>query len=183
MILLSVIIILAVLILWSVFIYNTLIKQNDQTQEAWSCIDVQLKRRHDLIPDLIETVKGYATHESKVFQQVTDLKSKIGETQSISEKGELNNALSSGLAQLIAVAEQYPDLKLNENFIQLQQQLSIIEAQIQTTRKYYNDTTRDYNTSLQSVPQVFIANAFQFEPFEYFEIEQNETLQVDLKNK
>ena len=178
MILFSIILIIVVLFIWAICIYNALIKQKNQVQEAWSDIDIQLKRRYDLIPNLIETVKGYASHESNVFEQVTDLRTKIGKTESISEKGQLNSALTSSLAQLIAIAENYPNLKANENFMQLQQELSTIEDQIQMARRYYNGTTRNYNTSLQSVPQVFIANIFKFIPFEYFQIEQTQEREV-----
>lgn len=156
---------------WAISIYNTLVRQRNQVKEGWSGIDVQLKRRHNLIPNLVDTVKAYATHESSVFTEVTELRNKIEQTDSIEEKGKLESALSLGLGKLIAIAENYPDLKANENFMQLQQELSNIEDQIQLARRYYNGMTRDYNTSIESFPQVIIANVFHFEPFDFFEIE------------
>ncbi|RUR06518.1 LemA family protein [Legionella sp. km772] len=186
MMLLTFLIIVALLVLWLVSLYNGLIKQKNQVEEAWSGIDVQLKRRYDLIPNLIETVKGYTTHESELMQKLTELRTLIGQTTSIAEKGQLNSALSSGIANLIAVGENYPNLKASENFIQLQKDLNGIEDQIQLARRYYNGSTRDYNTSLQSIPQVFIANYFRFEPFEFFQIEnskERELPRVDFTSK
>lgn len=182
MILLSIVVFVFLLL---VGMYNQLISQKNQVQEAWSGIDIQLKRRFDLIPNLIETVKGYASHESKVFEQVTELRAKLGQAESVAEKGLLSTALTTGLAQLIAVAESYPELKANESFIQLQQNLTAIEDQIQMARRYYNGTARIYNTSLQTVPQVFIAHLCHFEPYEYFQIEsaaERETPHVDFKS-
>ncbi len=180
------IIIIAGLGLWLVSLYNALIRQKNQVEEAWSGIDVQLKRRYDLIPNLIETVKGYTTHESELIEKVTELRTLIGQTESIGEKGHLNGALSSGITQLLAVGENYPTLKASDNFIQLQKELSAIEDQIQLARRYYNGATRDYNTSLQSIPQVFIVSHLNFEPFEYFEIEneqERDLPHVDFKSK
>lgn len=178
--------IVAFLGVWSISLYNSLIRQKNQVEEAWSGIDVQLKRRYDLIPNLIETVKGYTAHETKLIEKVTELRTLIGQTTSISEKGQLNGALSSGIANIIAVAENYPNLKASDNFIQLQKDLGGVEDQIQLARRYYNGSTRDYNTSLQSIPQLFIANYFRFEPYEFFQIEntqERELPRVDFTSK
>jgi LemA protein len=169
---------IAVALVWGVYIYNSLIKQKNQVKEGWSGIDVQLKRRHNLIPNLVETVKAYAGHESKVFEEVAELRSKVGKAKEIGEKGELESMLGLGLGRLIAVAENYPELKANENFIQLQQELTNIEDQIQLARRYYNGTAREYNTSIEVFPQVIIANFFKFGPFDYFQIENEQEREV-----
>lgn len=161
-------------LLWAIYTYNTLIQQKNQVKEGWSGIDVQLKRRYNLIPNLVDTVKGYASHESNVFREVTELRTKTEQTNDIHDKAQLESALSLGLAKLIAIAENYPNLKANENFIQLQQELSNIEDQIQLARRYYNGTARDYNTTIESFPQMIIANLFRFGPFDYFAVD-NET--------
>ena len=179
-------IIIIALLFWAVYIYNTLVRLKNQVKEGWSGIDVQLKRRHNLIPNLIETVQGYAGHESSVFKEVTELRAKVGQAKDINEKSELESALSIGLGKLIAIAENYPDLKANENFIQLQHELANIEDQIQLARRYYNGTAREYNTMIESVPQVIIAKAFNFTHFDYFEIEdekEREVPKVDLNKK
>ncbi|WP_367608186.1 LemA family protein [Legionella sp. W05-934-2] len=166
-------ILIAILVAYAIFVYNKMIMQRNQVKEGWSGIDVQLKRRHNLIPNLVETVQGYAGHEKSVFQEVTELRSQIQSTHDINEKGKLESALSLGLEKLIAVAENYPDLKANENFIHLQQELSQIEDQIQMARRYYNGAARDYNTTIESFPQVIIANFFGFGHYDYFEIEDD----------
>ncbi len=159
-------------VLWGIYIYNTLVKQRNQVREGWSGIDVQLKRRHNLIPNLVDTVKAYAGHEARVFEDVTALRTRINDTKNIGEKAQLESALSLGLSKLIAIAENYPDLKANENFIHLQQALSNIEDQIQMARRYYNGAARDYNTSIESFPQIIIANAFKYKAFDYFELDE-----------
>lgn len=166
-------VILAVIAVYAIFVYNKMVMQRNQVKEGWSGIDVQLKRRHNLIPNLVETVQGYAGHEKSVFKEVTDLRSQVRATNDINKKGKLESALSLGLGKLIAIAENYPDLKANENFIHLQQELSQIEDQIQLARRYYNGTARDYNTTIESFPQVIIANLFGFGHFDYFEIEDD----------
>jgi LemA protein len=169
---------IAVLLIWAIYIYNALIKLKNQAQEGWSGIDVQLRRRHNLIPNLIETVKAYAGHEKSVFNEVTELRSQIGKAQQMSDKSHLESALTLGLGKLIAVAENYPDLKANENFQQLQKELASIEDQIQLARRYYNGTVRNFNTMIESFPQVLIARAMAFVPFEYFEIEDDKEREV-----
>ena len=140
-------------------------------QEGWSGIDVQLKRRADLIPNLIETVKGYMGHERGVLEKVTELRAQSMRAQSPGEKGQVEGALGAALANLFAVAENYPDLKASQNFIQLQQSLADIEEQIQLSRRYYNGAVRNLNILVASFPSNIIANMFRFTPGEYFEIE------------
>ncbi|VEG90617.1 LemA family protein [Legionella spiritensis] len=171
-------VLIVALLLWVVYIYNTLVKQRNHVREGWSGIDVQLKRRHNLIPNLVESVKAYAGHESSVFEEVAEIRSKIGQVKDIAEQGKLETQLSLGLGKLIAIAENYPDLKASENFMQLQQELSNIEDQIQLARRYYNGTARDYNTTIESFPQILIANFFKFEPFDYFEIDNDKEREV-----
>lgn len=166
------------LILLVIYIYNNLIRSRNQVDEAWSDIDVQLKRRYDLIPNLLETVKGYKDYESSTLQKVTELRSAAMGAQSVEEKAKAESALSLGLGRLFAVAENYPDLKASTNFMDLQTNLSDIETQIQHARRYYNGTTRDYNTLIQSVPANIVANLFHFSKREYFMLDSDEEKQV-----
>ena len=154
-----------------VSIYNRLVRNRQMVQEGWSGIDVQLKRRADLIPNLIETVKGYMGHERGVLEKVTELRAQSMRAQSPGEKGQVEGALGAALANLFAVAENYPDLKASQNFIQLQQSLADIEEQIQLSRRYYNGAVRNLNILVASFPSNIIANMFRFTPAEYFEIE------------
>jgi LemA protein len=162
--------IIAIFILWIILIYNGLVHLRNQTQEAWSDIDVQLKRRHDLIPNLVATVKAYQSHEAQVMQNVTELRQQATQVDSIEDKAKAEKALNMGLGKLLAVAENYPDLKASANFIELQQQLGNLEEQIQLASRYYNGCTRDYNTKIQSFPNNFIANNFHFLPKDFFQI-------------
>lgn len=156
--------------LWLISTYNGLIQLRNQTDEAWSDIDVQLKRRYDLIPNLINTVKGYATHESSVFQQVSEARSIALGAKSPSEKAAAENALSSTLKTLFAVSEAYPELKANENFLKLQDELSDTENKIQASRRFYNGNVRDLNTKIQVFPTNIIANMIGFTKRDFFEI-------------
>lgn len=167
--------IVAVLIITIILIYNSLVRANNQTQEAWSSIEVQLKRRHDLIPNVIETVKGYQTHEANVMQTVTQLRQQAMQVNSITDKAQAEQALGLNLNKLIAVSENYPDLKANTNFLELQKQLSDLEEQIQLSRRYYNGCVRDYNTKIQSFPTNLFANLFHFVKRDFFEADANET--------
>lgn len=160
--------------LWFVATYNGLIRLRNQTNEAWSDIDVQLKRRYDLIPNLIETVKGYATHERELFENVTKARTAAMGAQGFAEKSQAENALSQTLKSLFAVAENYPTLKANENFAKLQDELSDTENKIQASRRFYNGNVRDFNTKLQSFPTNTIAGMFNFKAFEFFQLEQPE---------
>ncbi|MBM4294070.1 MAG: LemA family protein [Deltaproteobacteria bacterium] len=156
----------------AVAIYNKLVKNRQMVQEGWSGIDVQLKRRHDLIPNLIETVKGYMGHEKGVLEKVTELRAKSLQAGGVGEKARVEGALGAALGNLFAVAENYPDLKASQNFIELQRSLADIESEIQLSRRYYNGAARNLNILIQSFPSNLIANAFGFTLAEYFEIEE-----------
>lgn len=162
--------VLAAIVLWVVFAYNRFVTLVQRTKEAWADIDVQLKRRYDLIPNLVETVKGYATHEKSAFENVTQARSAAMGATGPAEKGQAENMLSGALKSLFAVAEAYPDLKANQNFLALQSELSDTENKIQAARRFYNGNVRDLNTSLQSFPGNTIAGMFHFEPREFFEL-------------
>ena len=165
-----ILIVLAVIVLWFVFVYNRFITLINRTKEAWSDIDVQLKRRYDLIPNLVGTVKGYATHEREAFGNVTKARAQSMQAKTPATKGAAENMLSSALKSLFAVAEAYPDLKANQNFLQLQQELGDTEDKIQAARRFYNGNVRDLNTALQTFPSNFIASMFRFIPREFFEL-------------
>jgi len=163
-------------------LYNGLIRSKNKVKEAWSDIDVQLKRRYDLIPNLVETVKGYAKHEKKTFEKVTELRSKAMQATAPAEKAKMENMLTETLKSLFAVAENYPELKANENFLDLQKQLSEIEDHIQKSRRYYNGNVRDFNTKIQVFPSNLIAGTLGFEKFDFFEVadaKQREAVKVD----
>jgi LemA protein len=151
--------------------YNRFIRARNILNEAWSGIDVQLKRRHDLIPNIIETVKGYAKHERKVLEEITSLRTRLTSPATVQEKGKLENSFSQALKSIFALAEAYPDLKANQNFIELQNTLSEAEEQIQLSRRYYNGAARDFNTMVESFPTNIIARMFGFSKAEFFEIE------------
>ncbi len=158
------------LVLWAVFSYNRFVTLVQRTKEAWADIDVQLKRRYDLIPNLVATVKGYATHESQAFENVTKARSAAMGATTPAQKGEAENMLSGALKSLFAVAEAYPDLKANQNFLGLQTELSDTENKIQAARRFYNGNVRDLNTGLQSFPGNLIASIFNFTQREFFEL-------------
>jgi len=166
------IIVVAAIIFWLIGVYNSLIKQRNQTDEAWSDIDVQLKRRYDLIPNLVETVKGYAKHERELFENVTKARSVAMGAQSVEEKGKAENMLAGTLKSLFAVAENYPDLKANQNFLKLQDELSDTENKIQASRRFYNGNVRDFNTKIQVFPNNMLAGMMGFKKYEFFEIEE-----------
>jgi LemA protein len=159
-----------VVILYLVFVYNGLVKARQIAEEAWSGIDVQLKRRADLIPNLIETVKGYASHEDKLFRDIAELRAKSISGGTVGEQSAVGQAMSAALGKLFAVAEAYPELKADANFRDLQDKLSGIEDEIQMSRRYYNGAVRNLNTMIESFPTNFIANQFQFRKAEFFEI-------------
>ena len=165
-------IIAGIVIAWLIFIYNNLIQLNQQVDEGWSYINVQLKRRTDLIPNLIETVKGYAVHEKDVFEKVTKARTEFLNANTLKETEAADNMLSGALKSLFAVAEAYPDLKANQNFLELQKELSDTEDKIQASRRFYNATVREYSTFLQSFPVNIIGSLFsKFKNKEYFELE------------
>lgn len=157
-----------------VFTYNALVKNKVLTEEGWSGIDVQLRRRADLIPNLIETVKGYASHEDKLFRDIAELRAKSIAGGSVAEQAVAGQALSLGLKQLFAVAEAYPELKADANFRDLQEKLAHIEDEIQLSRRYYNGAVRNLNTLIESFPTNFVANFFQFHKAEFFEVEASQ---------
>lgn len=161
-------------IVFVIVIYNKLVKMRNHADEAWSDIDVQLKRRYNLIPNIVETVKGYAEHEEGVFTKVTEARSNAINAGSLKEQAQAENMLSGALKSLFAVAENYPDLKANENFMQLQNELVDTEDKIQAARRFYNGTVRDYNTKLQQFPSNLVAGTFKFEAKEFFEVEDEE---------
>jgi LemA protein len=164
-------VVLVVGLLWFVALYNRFIRGKNLVQEAWSGIDVQLKRRHDLIPNLLEAVKGYMQYERGVLQEITDLRSKSISAAGVREKGEVENALSRTLKSMFAVAEAYPDLKANQNFLDLQKNLSDIEEQIQLARRYYNGAVRDFNILVEAFPSSLVASMFAFKLAEFFALE------------
>ncbi len=161
-------IILVVVVVWLVFAYNSLIRLRNQAKEAWSDIEVQLKRRYDLIPNLVEAVKGYMTHERQVFENVTAARARAMSAPMGKEKAGAENMLSGALKSLFAVAENYPQLKANENFSKLQDELTDTEDKIQAARRFYNGNVRDMNIAIQSFPKNLIANSFGFKPMEFF---------------
>ena len=168
------IIILGVIVLfifYAISVYNRLIQGRIHVKEGWSGIDVQLKRRYDLIPNLVETVKGYMQHERGVLENVTKLRAQVMGTGDLKEKAVLENNLSQALKSIFAVAENYPDLKANQNFIDLQKNLNEIENEIQLARRYYNGTVRNYNTDIQSFPSNIVASMFGFKEADFFEVE------------
>ncbi len=168
--------------LWIVAIYNGLIKLKNRTNEAWSDIDVQLKRRYNLIPNLVETVKGYAKHERELFEKVTEARTRAMSAKTVKEQGESENMLAGTLKSLFAVAENYPDLKANENFLELQRELSDTENKIQASRRFYNGNVRDFNIKIQVFPNNLIAGMLKFNKREFFEIEEEaERKPVDVK--
>ncbi len=177
-------IILGILILIILFVvaqYNSLVKLKNQAEEAWSSIDVQLKRRYDLIPNLVETVKGYAKHEKETLENVIKARNMAINATNIGEKAEAENFLSGTLKSLFALSESYPELKANQNFLKLQDTLSEIEDYIQNARRYYNAVVRDLNTKIETFPSNIIANLFNFKKREYFEIREEEKEPVKVK--
>ena len=167
-------IIVVVVVAWAVLAYNSFIRRISQTDEAWSDIDVQLKRRHDLIPNLIETVKGYAAHEEKVFAEVTEARAKALSAGTVEEKGQAENQLSQALKSIFAVAEAYPQLRAVETFTKLQDELSDTENKIQASRRFYNGNVRDLNISLASFPGNFLAQTFGFKKRDFFQADETE---------
>lgn len=158
-------------LLVGVLFYNQLVKLKNMVAEGWSGIDVQLKKRSNLIPNLVDAVKGYMTHERELLEKVTELRAKSTRTADPAEKAKLEGALTRSLAQIFAVAEQYPDLKANENFLDLQGQLADIENDIEMARRYYNGTVRNLNIKVESFPSKIVAGMFGFSTAEFFEIE------------
>lgn len=173
-VLIIIIILIILCIIWLISSYNGLVKSRNTVEEAFSTMDVYLKKRFDLIPNLVETVKGYATHEKETLQAVIAARSQVQSAGTEAERIQAENALSGTLKSLFAVAEAYPDLKANEGFIDLQRQLQRVEEDIANSRKYYNGSVKAYNNKCQMFPTSFIANMFHFEPRAMFEVSREE---------
>ncbi len=166
--------IIVVILFWLIAVYNSLIRLRNRTDEAWSDIDVQLKRRYNLIPNLVETVKGYATHERELFEKVTKARTAAMGAQAPAEKAQAENILSGTLKTLFAVAENYPNLKANENFLELQRELSDTENKIQAARRFYNGNVRDFNIKIEKFPNNLVASTLGFKKRDFFEVEGEE---------
>lgn len=166
--------IVVLLFLWAISAYNSLIRTRNRVRESWSDIEVQLKRRHDLIPNLVETVKGYMAHEKQVFEGVTEARSRAMGAQSKADKSAAENQLSSTLKTLFAVSENYPALKADANFMELQRELSDTENKIQAARRFYNSMVLNMNSRVQTFPTNLISGLFKFTSEEFFEIEHEE---------
>src|SRR3989344_4692518 len=167
--------IIIVLVLWAIWAYNRFVVLTNRSEEAWSDIDVQLKRRYDLIPNLIETVKGYAAHEAGTLQKVTEARTKAMGAQTVAEHAQAENMLTGALKSLFAVSEAYPDLKANANFVELQRELSDTENKIQAARRFYNTTVQSLNTSLEQFPGNIIGSWFHFTKRGLFVLAENES--------
>lgn len=173
-----ILIVLGILILWAVFVYNSLIALANRAGEAWADIEVQLRRRYDLIPNLVSTVKGYATHESSAFENVTKARSMaMGVQGPTAEHAEAENMLTGALKSIFAISEAYPDLKANTNFLALQNELSDTENKIQAARRFYNANVRDLNTKIESFPSNILATIFSFSKKEFFDLADNDAAQ------
>jgi len=170
--LIVILVIIAIAIIWLIGIYNGLIRLKNRTDESWSDIDVQLKRRYDLIPNLIETVKGYAKHERETLESVIQARNQAMQAGGTAEKAQAENMLSQTLKSIFALAESYPDLKANENFAKLQDELSDTENKIQASRRFYNGNVRDFNIKIEVFPNNVIANKLGFKKRDFFEIEE-----------
>jgi len=169
-----IVILVVIVVLWVVFTYNRLITLRNRVKEAWSDIDVQLKRRYNLIPNLVEAVKGYATHEKELFTKVTEARTKAMTAGTVAEKAQAENMLSATLKSLFAVVENYPDLKASQNFLELQRDLRDTEDKIQAARRFYNSNVMILNTKTEIFPSNIIAKQFGFKKEEFFEIEEAE---------
>lgn len=173
-----ILIILGVVVLLLIFIYNGFVARLNRAKEAWADIEVQLKRRYDLIPNLVNTVKGYATHESSAFENVTKARSAaMGAGGNLADKGQAENMLTGALKSIFAIAEAYPDLKANQNFLALQSELSDTENKIQAARRFYNANVRDLNIAIESFPGNLVAGVFNFSKMELFDLADSDAAQ------
>jgi LemA protein len=164
-----ILVVIVVLVVWVIAAFNGLVTLKNRAKEAWADIDVQLKRRYDLIPNLVETVKGYATHERELFEKVTQARANAMGAQGVQKKADAENMLSSTLKSLFAISENYPDLKASQNFLSLQNELTDTEDKIQAARRFYNTNVRDLNIKIESFPSNIMANAFGFKEMELFQ--------------
>lgn len=173
-IIIVIIVVLVLLVLYVIATYNKLVNSKNKVENQFSQVDIQLKRRADLIPNLVETVKGYTKHEEGTFTKVVEARNKALSANSINEKIEANNELSSALSKLLMLSEAYPDLKANENFLSLQNDLKETEDKITYARQFYNDSAMDFNNIVEMFPSNTIASIFKFKKFEYFKIDEKE---------
>ncbi len=162
--------VVVIILIWAIAAYNGFVTLTNRVREAWSDIDVQLKRRYDLIPNLVETVKGYAAHEAGTLQNVTEMRTRAMSATSPADKADAENMLSGALKTLFAVSENYPNLKANENFLELQRQLEDTENKLQAARRFYNSVVQDLNTRVASFPSNMIGSAFGFKPADFFQL-------------
>lgn len=177
----AILIIIAIIVVWIIAIYNKLVTLRTRVKEAWADIDVQLKRRYDLIPNLIETVKGYVEHEKETFRAVTEARARAIGAQNVEEQAEAENMLSGALKSLFAVSESYPELKANQNFLELQRELSDTENKIQSARRFYNGLVRDFNIKQDVFPNNMIVGMLRFEKQKFFELEENSAAKENVK--
>jgi len=175
--------IILLLILWVIGSYNNFVSLVNRAKEAWADIEVQLKRRYDLIPNLVNTVKGYATHESTAFEKISEARSVAMGAGTLADKAQAENNLAGALKSVFAIAEAYPDLKANTNFLELQRELSDTENKIQAARRFYNGNVRDLNISIESFPGNVIANSFKFSKMELFDLADNDVAQQPVEVK
>ncbi len=164
--------VIVIIVLWFIALYNRFVVLRNRIEGSWAQVDVQLKKRYDLVPNLVETVKGYAKHEREVFEKVTEARSKAISAQNVSEQGDAENLLTGALKSLFAVAEAYPDLKANQNFLQLQEELSAIENKIAYARQHFNDVVLAFNAKRQRFPDNIVAGMMGLVAHDYFEIEE-----------
>jgi LemA protein len=161
------------LAVWAVVIFNQLVRSRNQVRSGWSDIDVQLQRRHDLVPQLVEAVKGYASYERATLEAVTTLRQQSAAARGPAQKAQLESAMQNGLQKLLALAEDYPDLKANQNFLKLQHQLTEVEDHLQYARRFYNGAVRLLNTRIESFPDLLVARLFNFRAAEFFDADDN----------
>ncbi len=176
-------IILGIVIVWIIFAFNGLVSLRNRSKEAWADIEVQLKRRYDLIPNLVNTVKGYATHESSAFENVTKARSAAMGAGTLADKAGAENTLAGALKSVFAIAEAYPDLKANQNFLALQSELSDTENKIQSARRFYNANVRDLNIKIEVFPSNVIAKSFGFSKMDFFDLADNDAAQNPVEVK
>lgn len=174
----TVTLIVLVVLAWGMFAYNRLVRLRNQVRTAWADIDVQLTRRHDLVPQLVSAVKGYADHERTVLDAVTSLRSQAVSLDSPAKLAEVESSLEQALGRLFALKEAYPDLKASQNFSQLQRELVEVEEHLQYARRFYNGAVRDFNDTVQRVPDVIVANAGNFRPAEFYQAREEERAAV-----
>ena len=182
-IMMIIIAVVILLVLWFIGAFNGFVTLRNRTKEAWADIEVQLKRRYDLIPNLVSTVKGYATHESTAFEKVSEARSQAMQAGTPAEKGAAENMLTGTLKSLFAITEAYPDLKANTGFLQLQAELADTENKIQAARRFYNGQVRDLNTKAESFPSNIIAGLFHFQKMDFFDLGDNDAAQNPVEVK